>query len=716
MKASFALLCLLTAVASAQPMSGVYPVGPGGPGVDSFATVQDAAAALSGRGLGGDVEFPIATGIYTGPVVVRSVANSADYTTVFRSPQLPATIDAGGARFCFSVESTDNVTLHRLRFTGARDSGGAAVRFEDCRNLRLGSGRVVDSFEVGLHALRCESLELDSVQIEAQLSGTGSRGVELRDCRSVDVYRCSMPGTVGTGMLVTGGSGISVYRMTVMDPLLCGLRLEDTRDGTFWRCFSRGSPEYGIHAVGSNRMLFDSCTAAGPTEVGVFFDECDSLRYKIPMIVTSAPRAFWLSRSEDCSVRVLSIMGQPAVSMFFDRSPRCAVESTQALGVQADTGFGLLVDSCPGSSFTYAQMAGSFRSGVVVRRSDDVRFRHVRIRGTVSEAALSIENSSRVAFQTCSLGTVAGVAGAAAVELDGNCADDTLMEMTVLAEAEYGIHARGSGVRRPVIVNNFLNGWTGSGVFLDRADSARLYYNTIVSPEQGGVSGARFRDVSGCRSQDNIFWNRGLDSSACYRLEGSFPFGAGASDHNDLYSSGTGGNTALVNDTLLPGLVEWRALGQDARSIARDPMLEQGAGFHLASNSPCRDSGIPIPGVARDLDGDSRNPATPDIGADEFRPDGIAELRQERASRMGLTVSSPAGRHALVRFSLADAAEVRIRVLDVSGRLVLTDELRPAQGSHTARLDLRGLGVGVYLLELEAGGRLRTTVKFVRAD
>lgn len=706
----------MTAFASAQPMSGVYPVGPGGPGVDSFATVQEAAAALSNRGLGGDVEFRIATGTYTGPVVVRSVANSGSFRTTFRSPQLPATIDAAGARYAFSVESTDNVMLHRLRFMGARDSGSAAVRFRDSRNLRLGSGRVVDSCEVGVHAVRCESLELDSVRVEVPLSGVGSRGVELRDCRFVDVYRCSMPGTVGTGMLVRGGSDVSVYRMTVMDPLLFGLRLEDTRDGTFWRCFSRGSPEYGIHAVGSNRMLFDSCTAAGPTEAGAFFDRCDSLRYLIPMLVTSAPRAFWLSRSEDCSVRVLSIMGQPTVSMFFDRSPRCAVESTQALGVQADTGFGLLVDSCPGSSFDFVQMAGSFRSGIVVRRSDDVRFRHVRTRGTVSEAALSIENSSRVAVQTCSLGTVAGVAGVAAVELSGDCADDTLMEMTVLAEAEYGILAQGGGVRRAVIANNFVTAWTGSGVLLDRADSTRLFYNTIVSPEQGGVSGVMFRDVSGCRSLDNIFWNRGLDSSACYRVEGAFPFAAGASDHNDLYSSGTSGNTALVNGTLYPRLGDWRVLGQDGRSIAQDPMFEESGDFHLSSGSACRDSGVPTPGILRDLDGDSRNPATPDIGADEFRPDAIAELCRERSSRMPLSVSNPVGRHAVVRFSLGDAAEVRIRVLDVSGRLVMTTEPQfRAAGRHETGLDLHGLSVGVYLVELSTG-QLQATGKVVKTE
>ena len=101
------LLSFGLAVAVAQPMLGVYPIGPGGPGVDSFATVHEAATALSSRGLGDNVDFPISPGTYAGSVLVHAVANSRSFSTTFRSSQQLATIDAGGAPYAFAVESTD---------------------------------------------------------------------------------------------------------------------------------------------------------------------------------------------------------------------------------------------------------------------------------------------------------------------------------------------------------------------------------------------------------------------------------------------------------------------------------------------------------------------------------------------------------------------------------------------------------------------------------
>jgi len=708
------IIALTAALAAGQPMSGVYPVGPGGPGVDSFASVVEAAAALSSRGLAGDADFPIAAGSYVGPVALRSVAGSGSHRTTFRAELQPVTIDAGGARFAFSVESTDKVTLHRLFFAGARDSGSAGLRFVDSDHGHVRSGRPQDSSDVGILALRCDSLRLDSVRIEGDLAGPGSRGVELRDCRWAEVYRCSVPGTVGTGMLVAGGSDVGVYRMTVMDPLTCGLWLDSTVNGTFWRCFNRGAPEYGIRASGATSAYFDSCTSTGATLAAAWFDRCDSLVYRIPMIVGNPQRALWLSRSAACSVRVLTIMGQPAVGMFLDRSPGCVVESTQVMGIQTDTGVGVLIDSCPGSSFTYTQMTGSFERGIVVRRSDRVRLHHTRVRGMIGDAALAIENSSAVTVLTCSLSVVAGVGGAAGALVTGDCADDSLLAMTVLAEAEHGILARGSGVRDPVVANCFLWGWTGNGVLLDGATGPRLYHNTIVGPEGPGT-GARFRGVTGARARDNVIWSRGPDSSYCYRVENGFPFGAGASDYNDLHVSG-GGALARVGDTVFTGLADWRqhGSGPDAYSLSADPGFDSLGDFHIAATSPCRDAGEPVPGIAADLDGDPRDPVAPDIGADEYGGGAVLEPTRPPAPVAVELLGNPAPGRCRVRYSLARENDVRVRLIDVAGRVVL--ELAPGRrdaGVHEETLELAGIASGVLVLELRAGRHV-TTRKLVR--
>lgn len=707
------LLMSVLARAPAQPMSGVYPVGPGGPGVDSFPTVQAAAAALSVRGLSGDVEFPVAPGFYSGAVELRNVAGSGLYRTRFRGETTGVMVSAGGAACAFEVESTDNVTIEAIRFGGARGTGSACVRFADSDSCRARSCRVGDSAEAGFLAERSDWLRLDSTRVEGPLAGSGSRGVDIRDCRNTRVERCSMVGSVGSGLTVTGGSGFFCRRVSVMQPLVHGLRIEDAPGGRYERCFTRGTPDYGVHAVRSAGLDFDSCTASGATVAGAYFEECDTLFYKIPMIVGSPERAFWLRKSEACTVRLLSLMGQPQMGLVYDRSPGCVAESTQMMGMDSDTGFAMLVDSCPDASFTFFQAVGNHRAGIKVRESDRVRIRHARVRGTVRQAGVVIENSSGVRIDPCSLNMGAGPAG---VLLAGACRDDTLSGMVVLATVEAGIAAADTGVLGLVVANNFIAGWTGDGVRIERTRSPRFFYNTIFSPAERGVAGVRLRDVADAESKNNIVWNRGGDSSACYRIDGMFPFATGATNHNDLYASGSGGATALVNDTLYCGLADWRghSSSPDPASIARDPLFADSGDFHLGPESPCRDSATPVAGILVDIDGDDRNPVSPDIGADEWRSGAVNSQRGTPTALPVSVAGSPTAGPVRVRYSLGCAGTVRLRLFDITGRPV--DHLgrrAMAPGAHTAVVDLADLPPGVYMLELQAGPHIATT-KLVR--
>jgi len=697
-----------------QPLRGIYPVGPGGPGVDSFATVQEAAAALSARGLGGEVEFPIAPGSYSGSVVVRSVAGSTNHATTFRSRQAGVVINAGGARYAFLVESTHNVTLSGLRFRGARDSGSACVRFADADSGRVRGCRAGDSAQCGVQAERADWFRLDSARIEGPLPGAGSRGLDFRDCRHARVERCSVLGEVGTGLALSGGSDFGAYRLTVMAPVVAGIRVSDSPRSSFWRCFTRGSPQHGIHAVRAARAFFDSVTTSGPTVVAAYFEECDSLVYRIPMIVGNAQRAVWLRRSAACTVQVVSVMGQPTVGLFYDHSPGCFVESTQVMGIESDTGCAVLIDSCPGSSFTFCQVAGDCRRGIVVRNSDRVRLRHARLRGTVADAGIHIENSSGVCVWTCSLNVAARAAAAAGVKLEGASHDDTLLGMTILASTRWGISAD-SAVQRLVVASSYVTNWTDAGVRLDQSRTPGLFYNTVVSPTAAGVAGVSLRDARDALARDNIIWNRGLDSSACYRIEGRFPFGPAASDYNDLYVSGAGGLTARVNDTLYAGLADWRGHGSapDAHSLALDPLFAAAGDFHLQAGSPCRDAAIPVPGIGVDLDGEARDSISPDIGADEFAPPGVSGRGGGREPAPGI-LGNPAGAALRVRYALAGPGGVRIRVFDVLGRVARVCAVgRQAAGAQELVLGTGGLKPGVYLLRLTAGDS-EWTLKFVK--
>jgi hypothetical protein len=168
------LIIALLAAATGQPMSGIYPVGSGGPGVDSFATVQAAANALNARGLAGNVEFPISQFIYSGPVTLRNVAGSRNYTIQFLAESTGATVDAAGARYAFSVESTHNVAFRHLRFQGVRDTGSVCIRFLDSDSGLVWSCRMVsDSAASGLRVERAVNFHLDTSRVQGTITSRG---------------------------------------------------------------------------------------------------------------------------------------------------------------------------------------------------------------------------------------------------------------------------------------------------------------------------------------------------------------------------------------------------------------------------------------------------------------------------------------------------------------------------------------------------------------
>jgi len=685
-----------------QPMSGVYPVGPGGPGVDSFATVQDAANALNARGLGGNVEFPTAQFVYTGPVTLRSVANSRDYTTRFLPESTGATIDAGGARFAFSVEGTHSVTVQRMRFQGARDSGSTCIRFVDSDSGRVWACRMVsDSVETGLLVERAVNFRLDSSRVQGAMRAAGSRGLDFRDCRFTEVYKCSILGTLNTGVSIAGGSD-NVTRMTgVKTASDTGFRVAGSPRVSVTNCAVIGRTDNGLHAVDSPGAHFDSCLMNGTHQQAAYFESCDSLRSLALMLFGTSERGVRVVRSRGCEFMRLSIQSGPKRGLVLDRSPGSLIDSLQVVNVNSDTAVGVLLDSAPNSAFRWTMVYGSYGRAFSVNRSSGSRFAHAHAHGSAAEAAMTFSQSSGVKVEPCSLSGAAPVA----VVLGDSCNDDTLARMTILGTTDVGIAAQNS--RGLVVANSCVRGWTDLGVALRSVQSPRLYYSTIVGPESAGVAVVDLADVTGAEAKDSIVWNRGRIGSVCYDIAGAFPFAPGASDYNNLYASG--GAIARVGDTVFSGLTDWRGHGStpDGHSLSRDPLFLPGDNYHLSSASPCRDSGIPIAGFRYDLELDDRDTFSPDIGADEYTPGAVGESRPlPQPVRFELR-GNPARRgYVTILCSPAGGNHLDVAVVDVTGRTVL--ERRVAYAGALARLGLGDLQPRVYLVRISAGGATAT--------
>ncbi len=690
---------LFVVAAHAQPMSGVYPVGPGGPGVDSFATVQAAANALNARGLAGNVEFSIAQFIYTGPVALRKVANSRNYTIRFLPETTGATIDAGGARCAFSVESTHNVTVQQMRLQGVRDTGSACIRFADSDSGLVWACRMVsDSAATGLLVERAVSFRLDSSRVQGTMRASGSRGLDFRDCRFTEVHKCSILGTFNTGVSITGGSD-NVTRMTgVKTASDTGFRVAGSQRISVTGCAVHGQTDNGLYVVNSPSAHFDSCLIYGTHKQAAYFESCDSINSLALMVAGTSEKAVRLLRCNDGYFMRLSIQSGPIRGLVLDHSADCFIDSLQVVNVHSDTAVGVLLDSAPNSTFRWAMVYGDYGRAFSVNRSSGSRFAHARVHGYAAEAAMRFSQSSGVKVEPCSLICTAP----ASVVLGDSCNDDTLARMTILGTTVDGIVVQ--NCRGLVVANSCLRGWTGRGLVLNGLQSPQFHYNTIVGPESAGVAGAHLTDVAGAEARDNIIWNRGLDSSACYRITGAFPFAAGASDHNDLCTS-ISGSVARVNDTVFAGLPDWRGHSStpDAHSLSRDPLFVTSDSFHLSSASPCRDSGIPIPGIPFDIEMDGRNALSPDIGADEFTAGAVSESRPlPQPCRFELRGNPTNRGYVMIAGGPVAGNPMDVTVIDVAGRIVL--ERRVPDPGPRERLDLGDLQPGVYLVRVSAGG------------
>ncbi len=88
-------------------------------------------------------------------------------------------------------------------------------------------------------------------------------------------------------------------------------------------------------------------------------------------------------------------------------------------------------------------------------------------------------------------------------------------------------------------------------------------------------------------------------------------------DYNNLYAAGSG-DFINFNTTIISDIAGWQtATGEAANSISVDPYFVSSTDLHITNNL-LDATATPVAGVTDDIDGDSRDATTPDMGADEF--------------------------------------------------------------------------------------------------
>jgi subtilisin-like proprotein convertase family protein len=174
----------------------------------------------------------------------------------------------------------------------------------------------------------------------------------------------------------------------------------------------------------------------------------------------------------------------------------------------------------------------------------------------------------------------------------------------------------GSSTVRGLIANNFVQASGNqfrSGITVYLSNYQNVYYNSVNINNTNTSSRALYLESGGnLRALNNILANTG-GGYAYYVSNGN---AINLSNFNDLYT--TGSNFAYWQGTNASNLINWRNIsGRDLNSISEDPLFYSPTNLHVLQVA-LDSAATPVPEVTTDIDGQTRTPNYPDIGADEF--------------------------------------------------------------------------------------------------
>ena len=213
----------------------------------------------------------------------------------------------------------------------------------------------------------------------------------------------------------------------------------------------------------------------------------------------------------------------------------------------------------------------------------------------------------------------------------------------------YGVAFVGSQAKannKNLLYNNFIgvgasySGFDFAGVALINSDFT-VVANNNVAMDGNGNNSTGLLAVGGSQNEvvNNSFANFGFGKAVIY----DSPFSVINSNHNNLFTNGP--TLAEYSGAAYVDVVSWSAVGYDLNSVSSDPQYYNVPDDLHVCNLGLDGKGIPLPFALGDIDGDPKDPTTPDIGADEFTPLSDFSLGVDTGLCIGASMTLTGGRN-----------------------------------------------------------------------
>ncbi|MCB0724347.1 MAG: T9SS type A sorting domain-containing protein [Ignavibacteriae bacterium] len=296
----------------------------------------------------------------------------------------------------------------------------------------------------------------------------------------------------------------------------------------------------------------------------------------------------------------------------------------------------------------------------------------------------------------------------------------------------FGVYFEGSNSSNGNIYNNMISEIYAPaqntplgvlGLIIEGCDTVNLSYNTIYldSSSIGANSGNFALYIGGSSNatlKNNIVVNKftptGSGQTIAIYKEAGVTYNA-ASNNNNIFVPAGASNFYYFDGSNFHSTF---AGFQTAVSPAGTNSFSENSPFMNVSTHPydldmdstqstlCEGGAVPIPGITTDIHGTTRNPSTPDVGADEFDQviTNIEPTSSPTVYELYQNYPNPFNPSTKIKFDIPKAGFVSLKIYDITGREVSTlvnSEL--ATGRYEFEWNGAQFASGVYFFRINAG-------------